>query len=221
MDIPATQPVSLRLLTVPWVTGIAYTLCWIAGVSVPAPSPKLAASGAGIAAAIAGHRTAVAAQIALEEGLPAVGLAIVSVVLARAARRSGAVTAARFAAISGVAAAAISLLQFALGVALAGTTAPGAAHLLYESVNRLDGAKMLTLAVLGVAGAASGLLPRWLRYVAIALSAAIVGSGFGYLLLLQDLAALAYVSGPLLLVFITSTGVVLRNGGLDHRGVTT
>jgi hypothetical protein len=154
-------------------------------------------------------------------GLPAVGLAIVSVVLARAASRSGAVTAARLAAISGVTAAAISLLQFALGIVLAGTTAPGTAHLLYESVNGLDGAKMLTLAVLGVAGAASGLLPRWLRYVGIALSAAIAGSGVACLLLLQDLAALAYVSGPLLLVFITGTGVVLGNGGPGHRGVTT
>lgn len=59
-----------------------------------------------------------------------------------------------------MAAALISLTQFVLGVVLASTTAPGTAHLLYEAVNRLDGAKMLALAVLGVAGAASALLPR-------------------------------------------------------------
>jgi hypothetical protein len=34
---------------------------------------------------------------------------------------------------------------------LAGTTAPGTAHLLYGAVNRLDGVKMLALAILGVA----------------------------------------------------------------------
>ena len=36
-----------------------------------------------------------------------------------------------------------------LGAVLAGTANPGSAHLLYESVNRLDGVKMLALAVLG------------------------------------------------------------------------
>ncbi len=68
-----------RLLTVTGVAGIGYTLSWVAGLSVPAPSPKLTASGAEIAAALAGHGTAVAAQYALEEGVPAAGLAIVSI----------------------------------------------------------------------------------------------------------------------------------------------
>ena len=185
-----------RLLTVTGVTGIAFTLSWIAGLSVPAPSPKLTASGAEIAAALAGHGTAVAAQFALTEGLPAAGLAIVSVALARAARRSGAATAARFACIAGVAAAVISLAQFVLGMVLAGTSAPGTAHMLYETVNRLDGAKMFALAALGLAGAASGVLPRWLRYTAIALAIALAASGVPYLSLLQGGAVLAYVSGP-------------------------
>jgi hypothetical protein len=64
-----------------------------------------------------------------------------------------------------------------------------------------------------VAGTASGLLPRWLRYVAIALSAAIAGSGAAYLLLPQGPATLACVSGPLLLVFMTGTGIVLGTTG--------
>ena len=34
-----------RLLTVTGVAGIGYALSWIAGLSVPAPSPKLTASG--------------------------------------------------------------------------------------------------------------------------------------------------------------------------------
>jgi len=153
-----------RLLTVTGVAGIGYALSWIAGLSIPAPSPKLTASGTEIAAALAGHGTAVAAQYALTEGLPAAGLAIVSIALARAARRSGAAAAARVALIAGVSAALISLLQFALGAVLAGTASPGTAHLLYDAVNRLDGVKMLALAVLGLAAAASGVLPRWLRY---------------------------------------------------------
>lgn len=198
-----------RLLTVTGVAGIGYALSWIAGLSVPAPSPKLTASGAEIAAALAGHGTAVAAQYALTEGLPAAGLAIVSIALARAARRSGAAVAARVAIIAGVAAAFISLLQFALGAVLAGTASPGTAHLLYDAVNRLDGVKMLALAVLGLAAAASGALPRWLRFTGIALAIAITASGVAYLLLLQNLAILAVPAGVLLLVFITGTGIAL------------
>ncbi|HEY7430828.1 MAG TPA: hypothetical protein VH641_08850 [Streptosporangiaceae bacterium] len=191
------------------MTGIGYTLSWLAGLSVMAPSPKLTASGAQITAALAGHGTAVAAQYTLTEGLPAVGLAIVSIALSRAAWRAGAVTAARFTAAAGVTAALVSLLQFVLGATLAATTAPGTAHLLYGAVNRLDGVKMLALAVLALAGAATGVLPRWLRYAAIALAVAITASGVAYLLLLPGLATLAYVSGPLLLLFITGTGIAL------------
>lgn len=210
MDVSAAQAAPRRrLLTSTGVTGIAYTLSWIAGLAMTAPSPKLTASGAEITAALAGHGTAVATQFALTEGLPAAGLAIVSIALARAARNSGAVTAARFAAATGVAAALISFTQFVLGLVLAGTTAPGTAHLLYEAVNRLDGVKMLTLAILGAAGAASGLLPRWLRYAGIALAIAITASGIAYLLLLPGLAIAAAPALVLLLIFITGTGIVL------------
>ena len=198
-----------RLLTVTGVAGIAYTLSWIAGLAVAAPSPKLTASGAQIATALAGHQTAVAVQFALTEGLPAAGLAIIAVALARAARRSGAAAAARAALLAGAAAALISLLQFVLGAVLAGTASPGTAHLLYDAVNRLDGVKMLALAVLVLAGAASRMLPRWLWYTGIALAIAITASGIAYLLLLQGLAILAIPSGVLLLVFITGTGIVL------------
>jgi hypothetical protein len=146
MDLSTTRR---RPLTVTGVTGIGYTLSWIAGLSVPAPSPKLTASGAEITAA------------------------------------------------------------FALGVVLAGTTTPGTAHLLYDAVNRLDGVKMLALAGLALAGAASGTLPRWLRYTGIALAITIAASSVAYLLLLQGLAVLAVPAGVLLLVFITGTGITL------------
>ena len=208
-----------RLLTVTGITGIAYTLSWIAGLAVAAPSPKLTASGAQIAAAFAGHQTAVAVQFALTEGLPAAGLAIIAVALARAARRSGAAAAARAALIAGGAAALISLLQFVLGAVLAGTASPGTAHLLYDAVNRLDGVKMLALAILAVAGAASRVLPRWLRYTGIALAIAIAASGIAYLFLLQGLAILAIPSGVLLLVFITGTGIVLGTPASKPRDV--
>jgi CHASE2 domain-containing sensor protein len=96
-----------------------------------------------------------------------------------------------------------------LGAVLAGTTTPGTAHLLYDAVNRLDGVKMLALAGLGLAGAASGMLPRWLRYTGIALAIAIAASSLAYLLLLQGLAVLAVPAGVLLLIFITGAGITL------------
>lgn len=89
MQSLAFHGITGRLLSVTGVTGIAYPPSWLAGLSIPAPSPPLSAAGAEITAALAGHATAVAAQFALTEGLPAAGLAVVSMALARTARQSG------------------------------------------------------------------------------------------------------------------------------------
>src|ERR1700719_3725838 len=96
-----------RLLTVPGAIGTGYTLSWIAGLAIPAPSPKFSASGAQIVSAVAGHGPALATQYALTEGLPAAGLAVVAVALAR-------VAGSRLAMVAGVTAAVISVLQFCL-----------------------------------------------------------------------------------------------------------
>jgi len=198
-----------RLLTVPGLVGIGYSLSWIAGLAVPAPSPRFGAPGAEVVAALAGHGPAVATQFALTEGLPAAGIAVISVALARTARRRGAVGPARFALVSGLVAAIISALQFGLGLALTVTSAPGPAHLLYASVDRLDGAKMLALAVLGAAAAAMTALPRWLRYTGIALAVTITCSGLVYLLLAASLAAAAGPALVLLLAFMTGCGIMI------------
>jgi hypothetical protein len=199
----------LQLLTVPGLAGLGYTLSWIAGLAVPAPSPGFGTSGAGIVAALSGHGPALAAQYTLTEGLPAAGIAVIAVALARLARRSGATAAARFALVAGLTAAIISAVQFGLGLGLAATAAPGPAHLLYTSVNRLDGAKMLALAVLGVAAAAMTALPRWLRWTGIALAVAITCSGLVYLLLAASLAAAAGPALVLLLAFMTGCGIMI------------
>ena len=198
-----------RLLTVPGLVGIGYSLSWIAGLAVPAPSPRFGAPGAEVVAALAGHGPAVATQFALTEGLPAAGIAVISVALARTARRRGAAGPARFALVSGLVAAIISALQFGLGLALTVTSAPGPAHLLYASVDRLDGAKMLALAVLGAAAAAMTALPRWLRYTGIALAVTITCSGLVYLLLVASLAAAAGPALVLLLAFMTGCGIMV------------
>ena len=100
-------------------------------------------------------------------------------------------------------------MQFGLGLALTATAAPGPAHLLYTSVDRLDGAKMLALAVLGAAAAAMTALPRWLRWTGIALAVAITCSGLVYLLLVASLAAAAGPALVLLLAFMTGCGIMI------------
>ena len=197
------------LLTVPGLVGLGYSLSWIAGLAVPAPSPRFGAPGPEVVAALAGHGPAIVTQFALTEGLPAAGIAVISVALARTARRSGATMAGRFALVSGLAAAIISAVQFGLGVALTATSAPGAAHLMYASVDRLDGAKMLALAVVGAAAATMTVLPRWLRYTGIALAVAITCSGLVYLLLVASLAAAAGPALVLLLAFMTGCGIII------------
>jgi hypothetical protein len=191
-----------RLLTVTGAVGIGYTLSWIAGLTVPAPSPKFSASGAQIVSAVAGHAPALAVQYALTEGLPAVGIAVVAIALAR-------IAGSRLAMAAGVTAAAISVLQFCLGTWLAATSSPVTAHVLFQMVNRMDGVKMLVLAVLGAAVAAAPALPRWLRWTGAALAVAIAASGVVYLLLLQGLMLLAGPALVLLLIFITGAGIWL------------
>jgi len=207
-----------RLLTLPALAGLGYALSWIAGLAVPAPSPGFGAAGAEIVAALSGHGPAVAAQYALTEGLPAAGIAVIAVALARAARRHGQALAARFALAAGLTAATISAVQSGLGLALAATAAPGPAHLLSTSIDRLDGAKMLALAVLGAAAATMAVLPRWLRWTGIALAVAIACSGLVYLLLIASLAAAAGPALVLLLTFMAGCGIMIgmTAGPRDH-----
>jgi hypothetical protein len=104
----------------------------------------------------------------------------------------------------------LSAAMAVTGIALAWTTAPGPAHLMYQLANRTDGVKMLLLAGLAAAAAAAPVLPRWLRWTAAATSITITVSGVLYLLLVQSTANLAAAPALiLLLAFITGTGLVL------------
>ena len=109
-----------------------------------------------------------------------------------------------------------SLTQFVLGAALAATSAPATAHLLYDAVNRLDGVRRSPRPSSAVA-AASWYCPCWLRYTGIVLAITITASGVADLLLLQNLANLAIPAGVLLLVFITGTGIMLGTSAWKPR----
>jgi hypothetical protein len=193
------------LLTVTGAIGTGYALSWIAGLSMPAPNPALNASGAAIVTAFAGHQSAGAVNFALTEGLPAVGIAVVSLALARAAGGTrGQVLRA-----AGVVATLISVAELALGLVLVRTTGAGAAHLLWDTIDRIDGVKMLAFAVLGAAAYGSAVLPRWLRYTGAALAVTMIASGMVYLLLAQSLMTAAGPALLFLLVLITGAGITL------------
>jgi hypothetical protein len=208
MTATGVKQAGTRRLVTPAAVGAAFTVSWIAGLAIPAPSPRLTAPGATIVAALAGHSGEMVANYVLTQGLPAFGLAVVSVFLARALRALGAAGLASTALAAGLAAAAISLTQCVLGVALAHTSSPGTARELYELVNRLDGVKMFALAVLAAAAALASLLPGWLRYLSAALAILIAASGVAYVFLLDSVAWLAWPAGLLLLAFIPAAGYV-------------
>ena len=209
------------LLTGPAVIGIAYTASWIAGLSVWGQNLSVTSTAHQVVTAYSSGQTAATIQFVLTEGLPAIGLAAISAALSRAALRTGLPSRrARFIGLTGALAATISLIQTVLGLLLAQVAAPAGelsrSALLFEAVNRLDGVKMFALAALALGAGAlvrTGALPKWLGYTGIALAVTIIASGFGYLLLSPSLALLAYASLPLLLVWITGSGIVLGRTG--------
>jgi hypothetical protein len=202
------------------VAGISYSVAWIASLAVVAPNPHLNASGSQVVAAFAGHDWSAMAMFVLAEGVAAVALAVVVILVARAtrgqrARRAG-LTAAGF----GLAAAVTSWAELAMGPWLVfGPVASGraaSAGVLYHALMRVDGAKMFMLAAMAVALAAvsvtSAVLPRWLAPLGLLLAVSIAVSGLGFVLLNQSLYNAVYVSGVLLLAVVTATGVTLRSG---------
>jgi hypothetical protein len=66
-----------------------------------------------------------------------------------------------------------------------------------------------TAACLATLGGPGRALPRWLRATALPLAVALIASGYAYLALSQALAWTAYVSGALLLVWVTGLGIAL------------
>lgn len=215
------KPSRRGLLTVPAVAGLAYIASWLAGLAIAPSSASVRSTGAEVVAGYAGHEAAAVTQFVLTEGIASAALAVVVICLGWAGLRAGAGLAARLTLGTGAAAAAVGLVQCALGVYLTVSVAPAdhaaTAAALTEAVNRLDGVKMFLLAAMAVAGAVvarrTGLLPRWLRWAGVVLAVAITASGVGYALLNNTFALTAWVSLPLLLAWVTGTGIVLGRAG--------
>ena len=215
----ATAPrvsVGRRRITAPTVAGVAYTTAWLLGLAVWPSNLDVAATNVKVVATYSAHQGAAITQYVLIEGVAAIALAGVVTALGMAARRCGAAQLGRVTVAAGLTAVALSLAQCGLGLLLAGSFAPDgkadAAGRLFDLINRMDGVKMFALAAMAFAAvglAGRAVLPRWLGYVAAVLTVALIVSGAGYLLLSTTLAQAVFVSGPLLLVWVTGAGVAL------------
>jgi len=210
------RPRSRALITVPASAGIAYVAAWAIGLALWPTNLALDASDRTVVTAYTEHRGAAVTQDLFVEGLAAIALAVVVIALGRAAREPAVGPLGHVAVIAGIGAALVSMLQCVLGLLLAGAAGAGGdagrAGALFDLINRMDGAKMLALAVMALAAVGlgrRGLLPRWLGYNGAMLTAALTASGVGYLLLNDTLAQAAAVSLPLLLVLVAGVGVAL------------
>lgn len=210
---------SRAVASVAVIAGVGYLTAWTVSQLVGAPNPSIAASGAQVVASFAGRGGQNMAMFVLAEGVAAVALVGVVVVIARAALQRDARPRVRLAAQLGaafaIAAAAVSLIELGLGswlvTALVPDRRPGTAGAVYHAVYRLDGTKLFLLAVMAVAMSALAMttqvLPGWLAPLGFALAVSLVVSGIGLVLLVPGLGDVVYVSGPLLIAFITSCGV--------------
>jgi hypothetical protein len=197
---------------VPAVAGISYLAAWTIGLAEWAANLAVSATGPQVAASYQAHTTQAVVQYLLVEGLAGVLLGIVlgSTVLGRSrgrfvVRPTGA---ALFAAIAVV----VSIVQCVIGLLLAAAAARHDTALsgdLFALVNRLDGVKMLALAGSAAWLAANHRMARWLQLTGWLLAVAITVSGLAYLTLANALAWTAYISGVLLLVWVTGMGVWL------------
>jgi hypothetical protein len=210
----AARPNSRRYL--PAAAGIAYLAAWAVGLAVWPVNLALNATATQVAASYRAHPAEAVVQYLLTEGLAGLllGVVLAGVLLPRlrgrmAPQAIGAVA-------LGAIAVATSLAQCVIGLLVTAAAANGDIARcgdLCALVNRLDGVKMIaiaiTAAIIAAARTPGTLLPGWLRWLSVPLGLALIASGYAYLTLSNSLAWTAYVSGPLLLLWVTGAGVAL------------
>ena len=204
------------------LAGVCYVFAWVAGLLIFSASTHVRSSGAELMSINRGHEFTAATQYVLTEGAAAIALAVVVYAFARTTHAARERRLERAVLASGLGAVLVSIVLCALGLYLAGRLIPErrahAAITVNDVINRLDGGKMLMLAGLAIAGFSlvqrrrTG-LPRWLAAVAHALATTLTISSIGYLLLLDGPALAAWVSLPLLLLWVCGTGFALDRAG--------
>jgi hypothetical protein len=213
---PASSTGRARL---PGAAGIAYVVTWVVGLGVWPVNLALNATAAQVAASHRAHPAEATVQYLLIEGLAALlfGFVLACVLRANRDRASGQIAGP---AVLSAVAVITSLAQCILGLLV--TAAATGGHVatsgsLFELLNRLDGVKMFALAgATAWLAATRPALPRWLRRATVLVALALITSGCAYVTLTNGLAWTAFVSGPLLLLWVASAGIALTVAARRH-----
>jgi hypothetical protein len=193
------------------VAAAAYVASWVAGLVLAPAAPGHDTPGTEVAAFYAGHGGAVLSSALLVHGTAGLALAALAAGIARATGVCGGLR--RVVIGTGLAAAALSVLQFALAViAVTGEHAATTSRTLLLSIDFVDVLKIALLAafawVATTAAVRAGAGPRWLRATAAVLvpllligSAALAGA--------DALLPVLEVSLLVLLVWAAAIGVLV------------
>jgi hypothetical protein len=194
------------------VAGAAYVAGWVGGLAIAPSGPG--SDPVAIHAYYVSQAPQVVVQALLVHGLAGVALAVLALVLPRALGGAGRLAGLLRA--SGLAAAAVSLVQTAIAliaVAGAGSGAPASTAALVHAVDVADTVKLVLLAVfvtvVTVAARRAGMLPRWMSGVAIALVVLLPLGGASFLVPNGLLGMLLVVSLPVLLVWAGTVALLV------------
>ncbi len=197
------------------LAGISYGIAWVAGLAAWPSNLAIDASKKEIVSIYAAHTSQAAAQYLLVEGLAGLLLGAVLFYSIRQVGLCDRTWTSRVAVMGGVVVA-ISLLQCLLGLYLVSAARkgyPSQSGDIYQLINRLDGVKQLGLSVcilmLGILLRKTSAYPRWLGRTTVILGVALIPSGLAYLLLWDVLASTTFVSLPVLILWVASTGIWL------------
>jgi hypothetical protein len=152
------------------VAGVVYVLAWLVGLVVAPAAPENTANAAAIHRYFAAHAGASIAQALLVHGLAGLALIVLAVGFARAF--DGDRPLAAYVAATGVASAAVSLMQVGFAVAAAHDvrgTAAGTTSAWFHAINYADTVKLLLLAAFAAtatfAADRAGVMPGWLVFL--------------------------------------------------------
>ena len=198
------------------VAGFTYVAAWVVGLAVAPSAPSPDASDAAINVFYADHQSATLLQAALVHCIAGLALAGFVVALARGPA-AGHVDGTRTAFLAaGLAAAGVSLVQFAIEVVLnrhvAGDGSASTTADLFHAVNVADTVKLVLLGITVFAGtrllAAARPLPRWLRWLGDALLPILIIGGAAFVVNSGTLSAVLTASLLLLLLWVAAVTLV-------------
>jgi hypothetical protein len=195
--------------------GVVYVAAWLIGLAAAPSAPSQDAADATIHAFYADNGSAALLQATLVHGIAGVALAVFIVALVR---RLALVSSKHrtLVLVAGLAAAAVSLIQYAMEIGLNRAADGGevsTSATLFHAVNIADTVKLVLLAVAIAAAtrlaADAHALPRWLRGLGYALAPVLVIGGAAFVITSDALSAVLAASLLLLLLWVGAVGAAL------------